>query len=203
MVRFRIIPDRTFRLLTFDKENAMKKKTFAHFYDEARRERWRRLVQELNPDIDPGSIRLMEQMRLVSHALYQIGEHSLSQSGLSYAQYRILLNLFYAEMLDGRTQLNPSEISDVQGTSRNTISGLIRNLEEEGLVERHLDEKDRRKFNICLSQKGRDLVKEHNSRHMNVIGRCFSALDAGEQETLETLLTKVGESAREGMKLCK
>lgn len=181
----------------------MKNKTHSHFYDEERREKWRALIQELNPDTDPRSIRLMEQMRLVWHSLYLIGESSLSESGLSYAQYRILLSLFYAEALDGRFELNPSEISDAQGTSRNTISGLIRNLEDESLVERHLDKKDRRKFNICLTEKGRDLVKMHNNQHMNVISRCFSALSSDEQATLETLLTKVGVSAKEGMKLCK
>lgn len=168
-----------------------------------RREKWRELIQRLSPDTDPRAIRLMEQMRLVWHTLYLIGENSLSESGLSYAQYRLLLTLFYAEELDGRSELNPSEISDMQGTSRNTISGLIRNLEEEAIVERHLDKKDRRKFNICLTDKGRGLVIKHNRQHTNNISNSFRILTPEEQEQLEHLLTKVGSCAKEGLTQCK
>ena len=181
----------------------MASKIKSHFHDEERRAKWRQLTQELNPDIDPRSIRLMEHMRLVWHALYLIGESSLSESGLSYAQYRLLLTLFYAEKLDGRSELNPSEISETQGTSRNTISGLIRNLEQQTLVERHLDDNDRRKFNICLTAKGRALVEAHNRKHTHIIGNCFTALTPEEQTIFDNLLVKIGNSAKEGLEQCK
>lgn len=181
----------------------MSTKTAHPLPDEERRAKWRSLTQRLSPDTDPRAIRLMEQMRLVWHTLYLIGENSLSASGLSYAQYRLLLTLFYAEELDGRSELNPSEISEKQGTSRNTISGLIRNLEQEALVERHLDENDRRKFNICLTQKGRTLVEEHNRKHTHIIGDSFSVLSEEEQEQFDQLLTKIGNSAKQGLEQCK
>ena len=157
-----------------------------------KREKWVNLIQSLNPDIDPGAIRLMDEMRRVSHNLYQIGEISLAASGLSYAQYRILMSLFFCERMEGRDELNPSEISERQGTSRNTISALIRNLEDEGLIERHLDKEDRRKFNIRLTEAGRSLVSEHASRHMSIIAGCFSTLTGDEQEALSQILNKLG-----------
>lgn len=174
-----------------------------HLEDDETRDKWRSLIQTLNPEIEPSAIRLMEQLRQVWRTLYVIGENSIDASGLSYAQYRILLSLFYAEELHGRSQLNPSEISDAQGTSRNTISGLIRALENEGLVERQLDEQDRRKFNIRLSQRGRALVKTHSSAHMQTVSQCFTALSPAEQETLQQLLAKVDEQATKGINLCK
>lgn len=159
-----------------------------------KREKWVNLIQSLNPDIDPRAIRLMDEMRRVSHSLYQIGESSLAASGLSYAQYRILMSLFFCERMEGRAELNPSEISERQGTSRNTISALIRNLEEEGLIERDLDKEDRRKFNIRLTEAGRDLVGEHASKHMRIIAGCFSTLNGDEQEALSQILNKLGEN---------
>ncbi len=169
------------------------------FHSEERRAKWRTLTQKLSPDTNPVAIRLMEQMRLVWHSIYLIGESSLSEAGLSYAQYRLLVTLFYADELDGRSELNPSEISEMQGTSRNTISGLIRNLEKDDLIERHLDEQDRRKFNICLTEKGRALVIEHNRRHTQMIGGIFDAFSKEEQDTFDRLLVKLGERAHTGV----
>ncbi|MEM7332066.1 MAG: MarR family transcriptional regulator [Chloroflexota bacterium] len=179
------------------------KDTPQYFHSEERRAQWRTLIQELSPDTNPLAIRLMEQMRLVWHSLYLIGEQSLSEAGLSYAQYRLLLTLFYAEELDGRSELNPSEISKMQGTSRNTISGLIRNLENEQLIERHLDKQDRRKFNICLTESGRALVIEHSRKHTQIIDACFNTLTQEEQNTFDKLLVKLGKNAKKGMEQCK
>ncbi len=163
-----------------------------NLHDPERRRRWRALIESLNPDIEPTALRLMDEMRLVSHALAQMGESSLAAAGLSYAQYRVLMGLFFAEQLDDREELNPSEISEQQGTSRNTISALIRSLEDEGLVQRHLDQADRRRFNISLTPAGRSLIRRHASRHMSAIGRCFEVLDPDEQEALSRLLVKLG-----------
>lgn len=159
-----------------------------------KREKWVSFVESLNPEIDPITVRLMEKMRMVSHIFYQIGESSLTAAGLSYAKYRILMNLMFCEEMEGRDELNPSEISERQGTSRNTISALIRDLEEEGLVERRLDQNDRRKFNIRLSEAGRELVRTHASRHLHMVGQCFGVLNTEEQETLNQMLTKLGTS---------
>jgi DNA-binding MarR family transcriptional regulator len=160
-------------------------------------EKWRVFLRELTPEIDAQSMRLMEQMRLVAHSLAQIGETSVNEAGLSYAKYRLLMGLLFSEEAEGRPELNPSEISERQGTSRNTISALIRDLEEEGLIARTLDPDDRRRFNICLTENGRSLVRDHASRHLHMISQCFSSLTAQEERQLGELLAKIGASAAE------
>ncbi len=162
--------------------------------DSEKRQKWLTFAQGLNPDVPPQAHRLMDEMRMVSHTLYQIGENSIEKAGLSFAQYRILMGLLFSERMDGRSELNPSEISERQGTSRNTISSLIRSLEDRELIERYLDKKDRRKFNICLTEDGRSLVLQHANRHMETISQCFSALNSDEQTTLSQLLNKLGNS---------
>jgi DNA-binding MarR family transcriptional regulator len=158
-------------------------------------EKWRNFLRELTPEIDAQSMRLMEQMRLVAHTLAQIGETSVDEAGLSYAKYRLLLGLLYSAEAEGRPELNPSEISERQGTSRNTISALIRDLEEEGLIARTLDPDDRRRFNIRLTENGRSLVRSHASRHLYMVSQCFSSLTAQEERQLSDLLAKIGDSA--------
>jgi DNA-binding MarR family transcriptional regulator len=101
------------------------------------------------------------------------------------------MNLLFAEQFEACSQLNPSEISDRQGISRNTVSALIRSLEEDGLIERHLDQNDRRKFNISLTAGGRERVRQHARHHFRAVHDCFQTLDAAEQETMSQLLEKL------------
>ena len=166
------------------------------FEDKEKRQRWVNFVQSLNPDIDPQATRLMDEFSFTSKIVHHMGQTSIDTAGRSFAQYRILMQLMYAEQIGGKDCLNPSEISERQGTSRNTISSLIRSLEEDGLIERSLDPHDRRKFNIRLTENGRSLVTNHARQHFQIIGQCFSTLTPEEQDTLSSLLTKINTQAQ-------
>lgn len=166
------------------------------YHDPAVREKWRTFVLQMNPDIDPKTIRLLEEMRLAAHALHEISENSVVTAGLSYAKYRLLMGLMIAKNIEGRDEMNPSEISERQGTSRNTISALIRDLEDEGLIERQLDQQDKRKFNIRLTPAGTARLQAHAGQHMRVVSECFSELSNEEQDLLSQILQKLGASAK-------
>lgn len=158
-------------------------------------ERWTAFMETLYPESDAQAARLLDEFRMVAHQVFRLSEISLESAGLSYAQYRILVSLLFCEWEGSCDGLNPSEISYQHGTSRNTISALIRNLEEEGLVERLLDDKDRRRFNITLTEKGRQKVRDHASRHIKQVDHVFSVLDAEKMETLRDLLRMLNQGA--------
>jgi DNA-binding MarR family transcriptional regulator len=162
--------------------------------NEDRKQRWVAFVQSIEPEISPQAVRLMGEWRRISHALNQIGEASLVESGLTEAQYLVLMSLYIHEQVDHKAMLNPSEISKWRGTSRNTISSLIRGLEEDGLIERHLDNEDRRKFNICLTANGRSKVSQYAHKQFSTVGGCFNQLSLEEQETLSQLLNKLSDT---------
>lgn len=155
------------------------------------RQQWSAFFKALHPEIDPQASRLMDDFRMVAHQVFRLNETNLDSSGLSYAQYRVLTNLRFCEWSGMCEGLNPSEISANQGTSRNTISALIRSLEEEGLVERSLDNQDRRRFNIHLTEAGRRKVTDLAEHHTRLISELFSALSPTEIETLSILLQKL------------
>ena len=169
----------------------MKQKSWLQ--DKDKREKWMQLMQSFHPSLDPQALRVMDELRFVSRSIYLLGEQSLEDAGLSFAQYRVLIHLYFAEQMSDRKELNPSEISDRQGVSRNTMSAFIRNLEADGLVERHLDPHDRRRFNISLTDSGRAVVEQHTHAHLETIDHCFSVLDGDEQQALFQLLHKLGE----------
>ncbi len=166
-------------------------------HDRQKREEWTLFVQSLSPDLDSKAVSLMDELGFVSRSIYHLGEQSLDEAGLSFAQYKVLLHLLFAEQMGDRAELNPSEISLRQGVSRNTISALIRNLEDSGLIERRLDPQDRRRFNIGLTDTGRSLATDHARQHLATIGSCFDGLTTGEQETLYQLLRKVGAHVKD------
>jgi DNA-binding MarR family transcriptional regulator len=163
--------------------------------NDQQREEWIDFIHAQHPEIDPRALRLMDEIRRVSHLLYQIGETSVASADLSYAQYRILMMLFFRERAGQTDGLNPSEISDRSGTSRNTISSLIRTLEEDGYVERELDSADRRKFNILLSDSGRSLVVDNIGRHMQIVDQIFSILSSDELDQLSQQLHRLNDRA--------
>lgn len=150
-------------------------------------------VQELAPDTEPTAIRLGGLLHRVGHALYQISETSLSEAKLSFGQYRILMDLLFSERFDDCAGLNPSDLSERLGVTRNTVSSLIRSLEEDGFITRRLDPEDRRRFIIGLTEQGRAHVHRHARRHFSMLGDCFSVLDQEEQEALIRLLHRLGQ----------
>jgi len=166
-------------------------------HDRQKREQWVLFVRSLNPDLDSRAVSLMDELIFVSRTIHYVGEQSLDEAGLSLAQYRVLMHLLFAERMGDRNELNPSEISNRQGVSRNTISALIRNLEDNGLVERRLDPLDRRRFYISLTKNGRSLVTDHARQHLATIGSCFDGLTSDEQDTLYHLLHKVGDHVKD------
>lgn len=164
-------------------------------FDEEQRERWIAFVQTIYPGSDPRAARLMDELRMVSHQLYQLNESNLEATGLSYAQYRVLMSLYFCEWAGQCDGLNPSQISVHQGTSRNTISALIRSLEDEKLVDRHLDSDDRRRFNIRLTDAGRKIILDHSSHFIQATDELFRVLNPEEMETLGALLHTLNRQA--------
>ncbi|HFQ93159.1 MAG TPA: MarR family transcriptional regulator [Anaerolineae bacterium] len=162
-----------------------------------KQQRWIEFVQSISPDISPQAVRIMGQWRRVSHAVQQIGQASLADSGLTEAQYLALMSLYINEKIEGRSEMNPSEISKWRGTSRNTTSALIRRLEDAGYIERRLDEQDRRKFNIALTEAGRAKVSQYAHMQFEIVGGCFNALSDAEQSQLGDLLVKLSQNLEE------
>ncbi len=162
-----------------------------------KQQRWIEFVQAISPGISPQAVRIMGRWRRVSHAVQQIGQASLADSGLTEAQYLVLMSLYINEEIEGRSEMNPSEISKWRGASRNTVSALIRRLEDAGYIERRLDEQDRRKFNIALTDTGRAKVSRYAHMQFEIVGGCFNALSEAEQSQLGILLAKLSQNLEE------
>ncbi len=149
-----------------------------------------KFVHAVSPHADVTSVALFKQLQRASHMLEQAAEHSLGRVGLSWAKFRLLMNLMHCERLTG-TGLQPSELSERQDISRNTVSALISGLEKDGLISRELHDEDRRRFVIRLTARGRKLVQARLADQFEFVANCFDALSAGERERLLEQLLKL------------
>jgi DNA-binding MarR family transcriptional regulator len=110
---------------------------------------------------------------------------------VSSARAGILMRLFVDDTMGIDSPLTPTELSRFQNVSKNTISSLIRGLEDQGLVTRELDQVDKRVFRLKITDSGKQLVKEFVPRKAQLMNSLTSGLTPEELDQLLALLQKL------------
>ncbi|MGM1045492.1 MAG: MarR family winged helix-turn-helix transcriptional regulator [Bacillota bacterium] len=125
----------------------------------------------------------------------------ISISGYTSGEIKVLMTLKYKEKSDAeqgfeeRSEdgqgLKVSEISNYMRVTSPTITQFINGLEGKGLVERVMDEKDRRAIRVKLTGEGEEIVRQaHEAFKVNFRG-LVAHLGEEESDELTRLLTKV------------
>lgn len=164
---------------------------------EQRRARMLEWIRRVDPDGDPTSILLFRQLHKVNGLLTHAAEKSLERAGLSWPKFMLLLALHGNETLGSNSGLQPSELSELQGIPRNSVSEILGSLEEEGLISRELHDTDRRKFVIRLTPRGRKTLSSHLGTQFRHLSKCFAAFSPDERAGLLNLLTRLTQSLTE------
>ena len=147
---------------------------------------------------DLSGAELSRLIRLIATGYETIFKARMKEEGLSSPRWRILLHLFMAEEM-GEPGVSPTELAQARGVSKNTISSLLRSLEEQALVTRAVSPTDRRSFIIQLTDKGRELVRTRSPQHLRFLNELAGDLTPEEREQLIALLRKLYQSlARHG-----
>lgn len=88
-----------------------------------------------------------------------------AEHGITHSNGFVLLNI------DKEHGTPATKIAPLMGMEARSLSRMLKTMEEEGLIYRRQDDKDRRKVMICLTDKGkikrelsRQVVKEFNKR---------------------------------------
>jgi len=88
------------------------------------------------------------------------------------------------ELLQTLAERSPMRVGDLAGELRlapNTVSGLVGQLIESGLVSRAGDPADRRVARLSVTEHGHDQLAVWQSAHEKRIGAALDKLDAGER----------------------
>ena len=116
--------------------------------------RVRELLSRSGKEIDPGS-EALAAVRILAKKMHITMERWADQHGLSEGRFQILVRLQATP--DGRTTMG--ELAEMLDVTPRTITGLVDNLERDGLVRRADDPNDRRSVYAEVTEKGRERVK--------------------------------------------
>ncbi len=104
----------------------------------------------------------------------------------------ILLALIQAEKHDpARRGISQREIADTTRLKAPTVSGILREMEEEGLITRAANERDARATRVCLTEMGRAANEDIRLRLFAAEEAAMRDLDEEERRALGALLLRV------------
>ena len=154
-------------------------------------QRMRRLLEEMAAGEDIQGMEIARGIRVLNR-LYDLAVSRSAEFGeLSGARLGILLRLLMEEECGNTVGVNPTRLSHFQDVKKNTITFLLKGLEESGLIERAPDPADRRAALVRISPAGRELVRSTAPARFAFLNRAAAGLDAGERRQLLELLNKL------------
>lgn len=116
--------------------------------------RIREILTRAGRKVDPGT-EALAAVRMLGKKMHIMMERWAEHHGLSEGRFQILVRLQHFP--DGRTTMG--ELADMLEVSPRTVTGLVDNLERDGLVRRVDDPKDRRSVYAELTEQGRERLK--------------------------------------------
>ena len=143
---------------------------------------------------DTSGVELFSLMRMLMNLCAAIEAKTSGEDELSGPRWGLLLRLMAEEQRGNQAGITPTSLSHYQSVSKNTISALLRGLEEQGLIQRALDAEDYRVRRIQLTDAGRELVKTTAPKRMRHLNEMVSGLSGPECEQLIALLAKLFRS---------
>ena len=81
------------------------------------------------------------------------------------------------------------ELSQVMGSSHQNVKQILLKLEKKGFVTMQVDDKDRRKQRIFLTQKAREFSASHDAQSQQIVGKIFDGIPEEELDvTIQTII---------------
>jgi DNA-binding MarR family transcriptional regulator len=155
---------------------------------------WREKIRELTGSGNVRGVEISGMVRRLANMYDTIFNVDINGAEITGPRLGILIRLYIDEQMGRDEGLNPTILSHIQNVSKNTISSLVRGLEDQNLVERENDTTDRRVYRLKLTDTGRDLIKESMPKHIEYMNQMSSSLTDEEQDQLILLLEKLIQS---------
>lgn len=142
--------------------------------------------------INQGSDSLRELLRILVRNLGILEKSDASCCGVTIAQCHAIVEI-------GRVKkISLIELADLLGLDKSTMSRTINNLVEDGLVNREIDNENRRYITIQLTEKGTEVFESIEDSMHSYYSNIFTSIpeDKKEQvlESLELLVKSVKET---------
>ena len=138
--------------------------------------------------------RVLRDIHHAHNAIAGSNSEFLKPYNLTEAKFRLLMWLVIADRIGYPDGMRPSELSEFQGISRNTVSAMLKTLEAQGLIRRQDHPADRRQQIITISDDGRKLLSRAGEDYLAFVEASLDTLTEDEREQLSVLLEKLSRS---------
>ncbi|WP_339613786.1 MarR family transcriptional regulator [uncultured Parvibaculum sp.] len=139
------------------------------------------------PDLDVVPMGTIGRMKRLTAHLVQGMERVFSAHSLNAASFDVLATLRRA---GAPYELTPSELIEWSMVTSGTMTNRLDRLEAAGFITRHRNPEDGRGFLIGLTEKGRKLIDEAVTAHVENQHAMIEVLNENERKTLDRLLGK-------------
>lgn len=109
----------------------------------------------------------------------------LTRLNVTPSQFKVIMSLHEADSLGQR------QLADLIGIDPRNCVPIIDSLVEVGLVSRQIDHTDRRRRDLCLTKKGRQLATELESVNAEIEATLMRLLDSTDRTALHRMLTTI------------
>lgn len=144
--------------------------------------------QKFGQDISPMVQRLMRSFMQFNKAAWHQQQHTVA--GCKPSEIRVLFCL-KRNCQPGAGEIKVSEISKLLLVTSPTVTQLLKGLEANGLIERHIDPLDRRAVGVRLTKKGEDVTRQAQDALVTSLQGLIAFLGEEESDQLVALLSKV------------
>lgn len=162
-------------------------------------EHLRQHLLKMTDGADIRGLELSSLIRILANYYAAIITHKNISGELSGPRMGILIRLMVAENNGKKDGINPTTLSHFQNVKKNTMSSLLRGLEESGLIERNMDPNDKRVFLIRISEAGKKLLERTGPKRLMQMNDLASDLTDEEKNQLIFLLEKLRKSMKARM----
>jgi DNA-binding MarR family transcriptional regulator len=130
-------------------------------------------------------------LRVASDVIAAMDEE-LAGHGISQGRFTILM------LLENCSQpsLSPSDLAEMSGVSRASVSGLLDGLEKAGMVRRGADLRDGRGRPVRITAKGKRFLEKMLPAHFTWLARVMQNLSQKERHQLIELVGKIDPNVR-------
>lgn len=129
-------------------------------------------VHELVVGVDSGAfLASFNLFRLSSRFLHDLEAAVHRPQGLTLAGFRVLFTVWIHHALE------PRELARLSGVSRAAVSGVLKTLEHDGLIERTREQADRRLVTVRVTAEGERLLRSTYAAQNQREQKHYASLD--------------------------
>lgn len=102
-----------------------------------------------------------------------------------------LRQLYYIELINKKTGISISELSNILNVKKSTVSIAVNQLIETDIVIKKQSKTDKRFYSLELTEKGEDIINKHMQVHKNTIKKIIEILDPEEVDSFIEIINKI------------